>query len=335
MTMPINRRKFMNYAATGSLGIALADTASGAGNIGFSEDIPIGIIGLDTSHSIAFTEYINSQDNGFKVVAAYTTVSKDIASSYNRVEKFTQQMKESGIQIVESIEQLLEIVDCILLETVDGRLHLKQAEQVFKSGKPIFIDKPVAASLKEVVMIYDAAKKFNVTTFSTSGTRFMSQGQAVRNGSIGTVLGADAFSPISYEPSHSDLFWYGIHGVELLFTVMQKGCTRVKRVKTGKYDFVIGEWENGGVGTFRGIAQGEKGYGGQAFGTTKLTDLGQWEGYDPMIDAVLQYFRTGEIPVDPSETLEIYAFMEAARVSSEQNGEWVTLKSVLKEAGFN
>ena len=110
MNVLINRRKFMNYAATGSLGIALADTASGAGNIGYSKDIPIGIIGLDTSHSIAFTEYINSQDNGFKVVAAYTTVSKDIASSYNRVDKFTQQLKESGIQIVESIEQLLEIV---------------------------------------------------------------------------------------------------------------------------------------------------------------------------------------------------------------------------------
>ena len=143
----------MNYAATSSLGIALAGTASSAINIGQTEDARIGIIGLDTSHSIAFTKYINAEDNGFKVVAAYTTVSKDIASSYDRVEGFTQQLKESGIQIVESIEQLLKLVDCILLETVDGRLHLQQAEEVFKSGKPIFIDKPVAASLKEVVMI--------------------------------------------------------------------------------------------------------------------------------------------------------------------------------------
>lgn len=325
----------MNYAATSSLGIALAGTTSSAKNIGNAGEIPIGIIGLDTSHCIAFTKYINGQDNGFKVVAAYTTFSKDIASSYDRVDGFTQQMKESGIQIVETIEQLLELVDCILLETVDGRLHLKQAEQVFKSGKPIFIDKPVAASLKEVVMIYEAAKKFKVNTFSTSGTRYMSQAQAVRNGSIGEVFGANTFSPISYEPSHSDLFWYGIHGVELLFTVMGQGCTRVRRVRTSKYDYAIGEWEDGKIGTFCGIAQGEKGYGGQAFGTTKLTDLGQWEGYEAMIDVVLQYFRTKEASVDPSETLEIYAFMEAAKVSSERNEEWVTLKSVLGEAGFH
>jgi len=233
-----------------------------------------------------------------------------------------------------SIEQLLGLVDCILLETVDGRLHLEQAREVFRSGKPIFIDKPVAASLQEVVEIYDVAKKYNVATFSTSGTRFMSQAQAVRNGAIGNVLGADTYSPISYEPSHSDLFWYGIHGVELLFTVMQKGCTKVRRIKTSHCDSVMGEWEDGRVGTFRGLVSGQKGYGGQAFGTDQLTDLGEWEGYDAMIEVVLKYFATGEIPVNPSETLEIYAFMEAAKKSSEQNGEWISLHSVLEEAGY-
>ncbi len=325
----------MKYATASSLGIALSNTATFGMSLRSSKNTSIGIIGMDTSHSVAFTKYINGQENGFEVIAAYTTVSKDIPASYERVDKFTQELKESGIQIVDSIKQLLELVDCILLETNDGRLHLEQAEEVFKSGKPVFIDKPVAASLKDAISIYEAAKKYNVVTFSTSGTRFMSQAQKVRNGSIGKVMGADTFSPVKYVPSHSDLYWYGMHGVEHLFTVMQTGCTRVRRTKTGICDTVVGEWDDGRIGTFRGIVDGSGGHGGhggQAFGTEEIAYLGRWEGYEPLVDAILHYFRTNEVPVEPAETLEIYAFMEAAVVSSEQSGAWVTLESVMKEA---
>ncbi len=333
---PLKRRKFMKYATASGLGIALSNTATLGLSTRYNANVSIGIIGIDTSHSGAFTKYINGQDNGFEVVAAYTTVSKDIPASYNRVDKFTEELKNMGINIVESIEQLLEKVDCILLETNDGRLHLKQAEEVFRTGKPVFIDKPVAASLKDAVSIYKAAKKHNVVTFSTSGTRFMTQAQKVRNGLIGKVLGADTFSPVKYIPSHSDLYWYGMHGVEHLFTVMRTGCIRVRRTKTDTCDTVVGEWDNGRIGTFRGIVDGSGGHGGhggQAFGTDEIAYLGRWEGYEPLVDAILQYFRTNEVPVEPAETLEIYAFMEAARISSERNGEWVTLDSVLKEAG--
>jgi len=238
----LKRRKFMKYATTSGLGIALSNTAILGSGLNYPENVRIGIIGIDTSHSGAFTKYINGQDNGFEVVAACTTVSKDIPASYERVDKFTADLKESGIQIVDSIGQLLELVDCILLETNDGRLHLEQAEQVFKTGKPVFIDKPVSASLKDAVLIYQAAKKHNVVTFSSSGTRFMTQAQKVRNGSIGKVLGADTFSPVKYIPSHSDLYWYGMHGVEHLFTVMRTGCTRVRRTKTDTCD--MGRWQN-------------------------------------------------------------------------------------------
>jgi len=329
---PLNRRKFVKYAAGGSLGLTFSGVKLAA-NINTIENIPIGIIGMDTSHSVAFTKYINSQDNGFEVVAAFTTVSKDIPASYERVDKFTQELRDEGIKIVDSINQLLEVSDCILLETNDGRLHLNQAEQVFKSGKRVFIDKPVAAGLTDVVKIYQLSKKLSAPTFSTSGTRFMSIPQQVRGGSIGMVMGADTYSPIKYDPTHSDLYWYGIHGVELLFTVMKTGCLRARRVQSSTHDTVVGEWRDGRIGTFRGILEGKQGYGGQAFGSEGLTDLGHWEGYEPMVDKVLHYFKTGEIPVEPAETLEVYAFMEAARVSSERNGEWVNLDAVLKEAG--
>ncbi len=326
----------MKTTALSGLGIGLSSSAGLVFGEDKAKNMRIGIIGMDTSHCVAFTKYIHSLNNGFKVVAAFTTVAKDIPSCYNRVDKFTAQLKDIGIEIVQSVAQVLDRVDFVLLETADGRERLSQASEIFKSGKPVFMDKAVAASLKDVVSIYNQAEKYKITTFSSSGTRFISKAQAVRNGEIGKVLGADTFSPVSYEPTHSELFWYGIHGVELLFTTMGKGCKKVRRLKTEKYDIVTGMWKDGRIGTFRGILEnsGKRGYGGQAFGSEDIVNLGGWEGYEPLVDSILKYFKTGEVPVEFTETIEIYAFMEAAVESTRQNGSWVTLESVLDKAGF-
>ena len=321
-----SRRNFMQHATAAGVGLTLSGSTLLKASSRTEENIPVGIIGLDTSHSVAFSKYINSRQNGFQVTTAYTTVSKDIPSSYERVDKFTQEIKESGIRVVDSIKQVLEDTQFILLETNDGRLHLEQIFEVFESGKAVFLDKPVAAQFKDVAAIYRAAEDQGVPLFSSSGTRYMSQAQKVRNGLIGDVYGADTYSPVSYEPNHSDLYWYGIHGVELLFTVLKAGCKRVRRIRTDHYDTVTGEWHDGKIGTFRGILEGSKGYGGQAFGTEGLAYLGNWEGYDPLVESILEFFRTGQAPVEPRETLEIYAYMEAARMSTEQNGDWVDLE---------
>src|SRR5258706_13274572 len=92
----------------------------------------------------------------------------NIPASRNRVKGFTEQLRGMGIEIVDSIPRLLEKVDVVLLESVDGRIHLREAIPVFKAGKPLFIDKPVAGSLADAIVIYDLAKKHNVPCFSSS-----------------------------------------------------------------------------------------------------------------------------------------------------------------------
>ena len=125
----------------------------------------IGIIGLDTSHSTAFTELINSGSDetfskGFRVVAAYPYGSKTIQSSYERIPGYIEKVKANGVEITSSIADLLEKVDCVLLETNDGRLHLEQAVEVFKSGKICYIDKPIGATLGDAIAIYEMAEKY-------------------------------------------------------------------------------------------------------------------------------------------------------------------------------
>lgn len=338
MKQNFNRRRFIRTASTAAIGFGISTNFSKVfAQAPVQTGGRVGIIGLDTSHSVAFTKSLNAADvlpelKGYKVVAAYPKGSADIESSVKRIPGYTEEVKKLGVEIVNSIPDLLKKVDVVLLETNDGRPHLEQALMVLKAGKPMFIDKPVAASLKDAVAIYEAAKKYKVPVFSSSSLRYMDSVQEVVNGKIGKVLGADTFSPATLEKTHPDLFWYGIHGVEILFAVMGTGCREVTRISTEDTDVVVGTWKDGRIGSFRGTRSGKHDYGGTVYGENGNLSLGPFKGYDDLLVEIIRFFKTGKAPVTPEETLEIYAFMEAADESKRNNGKPVTLETVMKKA---
>ena len=324
-----SRREFILSSSALIMGAGLLNSPLQGLGLNSSASGRIGIIGLDTSHSVAFTKALNGNSaSAFKIVAAYPNGSADIESSVKRIPGYTEEVKKYGVEIVSSIAELLNKVDFVCLETNDGRPHLEQALEVFKSRKPVFIDKPVADSLASTIAIYTLAKQFNVPVFSSSSLRYMETAQQVAKGKIGKVLGADCFSPATLEKTHPDFFWYGIHGVELLYTVMGKGCKKVQRTSTDELDVVVGEWEDSRLGTFRGTRNGKHEYGGTAFGENGNLTLGPFQGYDNLLQVILQFFQTGVAPVSPSETIEIYTFMEAAHESKRKNGAVVELEKI-------
>jgi predicted dehydrogenase len=338
------RRLFIKSSAIAVAGIGLG-FQSFAENVypqvksKFAGGTRVGIIGLDTSHSIAFTKALNNpaagpEFSGFKVVAAYPFGSKDIKSSFDRIAGYTVEMMNMGVEITNSIADLLTKVDYILLETNDGRMHLEQALEVIKSGKRFFIDKPIAASLKDAAAIFSAAKKANIDVFSSSSLRYTSGAQALAAGKLGKILGADTYSPCVLESTHPDLFWYGIHGVESLFTVMGTGCKEVLRVSTVDTELVTGTWSDGRVGTFRGIRSGKSGYGGTVFAEKGIAPIGDYEGYNPLLVQIINFFKTGIVPVSAAETLEICAFMEAADESKKRGGAPISIDSIFKRASI-
>lgn len=299
------------------------------------ETLKIGIIGLDTSHSTAFSKLINTGGEdwakGFKVVAAYPYGSQTIKSSYERIPKYTEEIQKYGVEIVESIADLLGKVDCVFLETNDGRLHLEQAMEVFKAGKKVFIDKPVGATLADAIAIYTLAEKYGIKTFSSSALRFSSANLAARAGEYGEIFGADCYSPHKVEPTHPDYGFYGIHGVESLYTIMGTGCKEVCCMSSELGDVVVGKWADGRIGTFRAVVQGPSGYGGTIVSEKKkYTPAGKYEGYKPLLEEVLEFFRTDVLPVSNEETIEIFTFMKAANMSKAKGGMAVSLEDAYK-----
>lgn len=331
----IDRRNFIK--ASTITGIGIATSTSLFAQINSINGLRVGIIGLDTSHCVAFTKALNNpsveQDfYGYKVVAAYPYGSRDIESSASRIPGYIEEVKKYGVEIVGSIKELLGKVDVVLLETNDGRLHLEQALPVLKAGKRMFIDKPIAASLSGAMAIFEASEQYNVPVFSSSSLRYIEGAKEITDGEIGNVLGADTYSPASIEKTHPDLFWYGIHGVEALFTVMGVGCKSVVRVHTENTDIVVGTWQDNRIGTFRGVRSSKCGFGGSVFGEKGVKVLGGYNGYNPLLMKIVEFFNTGISPVPPEETLEIIAFMEAAEESKNKGGVSVELNHVVQSA---
>ena len=298
--------------------------------------IKIGIIGLDTSHSTAFTELLNGDSDDkfvkeFEVVAAYPYGSKTIQSSYERIPGYIEEVKKHGVEITSSIAELLDKVDCVMLETNDGRIHLEQAMEVFKSGKLFYIDKPIGATLGQAIAIYEMAEKYNVPIFSSSALRYSPQNQKLRNGEFGKILGADCYSPHKVEPTHPDFGFYGIHGVETLYTLMGTGCESVNRMSSQDADVVVGRWKDGRIGTFRGIKEGPAIYGGTAYTPKGSIAAGGYEGYKVLLDQILTFFKTGVAPISKEETIEIFTFMKASNMSKEQNGKIVTMEEAYRK----
>ena len=187
----------------------------------------------------------------------------------------------------------------MLLESVDGRPHLSQARPVFAAKKPVFIDKPVAGTLADAIAIYDLAKESGTPVFSSSSLRYSPGIAAMRTGNdkVGEVVGCAAYGPCELEEHHPDLYWYGIHGVETLFTIMGPGCESVSRVQTPGAELVAGVWKGGRIGTFRGLRQGAKGYGATVFGTKGIAPSGGYAGYEPLVVEICKFFKTGKPPV--------------------------------------
>lgn len=293
----------------------------------------IGVIGLDAMHAVAFTKVINTdvfpEYIDYRVVAAYPKGGEVLEQQRKeRVAEYIQTVRNLGVKIVDSIAELLRQVDFVILTSNDGHVHLEQATPVLEAKKRLFIDKPIAGTLDDTRAIFHLSKKYDTPVFSSSSLRFNDVLRNLKNENTGEIIGAHTYSPATIKQPLPDLLWYGIHGLEMLYAAMGTGCTTVKRIDTPDADCVIGVWEDGRIGSYRGMRRGRTGFGGIVYGGQKNILLGGFGGYEPLVAAILSFFKTGIPPVSPEETLELITFIMAAEESKLNNGRTVNIKNI-------
>ncbi|MGI6610900.1 MAG: Gfo/Idh/MocA family protein [Limnochordia bacterium] len=296
-------------------------------------ELKLGMIGLDTSHCIAFSDLLNNKEHphhvpGARVVYACPTGSEQFSLSRERIKRITGEVRDKfGVEILDSVEAVAERADAILQVSVDGRLHLEEFRKLAPYGKPVFIDKPLATTAADARAIFALSQQHGAPVVSCSSVRY-AKGLAELGENV-DVLACEASGPAAILDDFPGLFWYGIHTAEVLYSKMGPGCKEVCTRKTPLADMVIGIWEGGRIGTLHGYR-----YAGlRDYAVTVYTSQGIQQGlrinqppaYALMLDKILEFFRTGLPPIDSALTLELIAFLEAANMSRE-SGEVVALQ---------
>lgn len=298
--------------------------------------IKLGLLDFDTSHCVEFTRRLNGVGKdteqfveGAKVVVGCPGESK---LSPERIEGFAKQMKEFGVPLVDKPADMIGKVDGMLIEAVDGTVHLERARPFLEAGIPCFVDKPYACSVADAKAIAELAEKKKLPLFSSSSLRYAPEVvEFAADPKRGKLVGCVVYAPASLSPvpeRNAGLFHYGIHGVEVLYTLMGPGCKRVTCTTEKGVDVVTGQWADGRVATLRGIRSGASGYGFVGFsekGIQQVT-VGTKFIYRELLKRVVEMFKTGKSPLPIAETIEIVGFIEAANRSGANHGAGETVK---------
>jgi predicted dehydrogenase len=286
--------------------------------------LEIGVIGLDSSHCTLYTELWNNEEHphhipGVRVKTAFAGGSPDIPSSYSRVGTYTAELSDRfGVRMMDSIEELAEQSDAIMINSNDGRVHLEQFSRIAPFGKPVYINKPLALDVRTATAMFELADRYSVALLSCSALRYADPLTEFLRRDL-PLLGAECWSPMSLEPTNPGWFWYGIHAAEMLYTIMPTGCKQVQAFTSSTSDYAVGTWADGRTGAIRGNRADNHSYGATVHHGQDTVVIPVLQSNRPFYAALLEQmvhmFRTGQSPLDPSITLELIRFLEAANES--------------------
>ncbi|MFM7056650.1 MAG: Gfo/Idh/MocA family oxidoreductase [Planctomycetota bacterium] len=330
-----------------------------------ADDVRIGILGIDNYGSVAYTEFLNKPDGddvfaGVRVVAACPIGSPDYPDSDKLVEQWKQQLlslhqnpkdpKDAvpPIEMVGSVDELLQKCDGVMIFSLDGRLHLEQATAVLKAGRRLFIGRPMASSPADVIEIFRIAAETKTPCWSSSQHRYSSGFSGMRNHpEVGKVIGCDVYGGWTVDAPLPDQFTRPLHSIETLYAIMGPGVVSVTSTSTPTAESITAIWNDGRVGTCRGIKQGAVKYSATVFGDKGVSTAGiyghgapvngvvptndRYVGYEGLAIELARFFKGGPVPVQPAETLEIYALLQAAEISRTQHGTLVHLPNLAQQ----
>ncbi len=281
------------------------------------EQLKIGIIGCDTSHCSRFAALLGKGAlAGCRVVSAYPG-----AGDAERLAKFTGELAALGVPLRASAAAVAAESDALLLLSSAGGRHVGEFAEVARRGAPVFIDKPLADSSAGVAEIAALAAERGVPVFSSSALRF-SRPFTTALCEAGGLTGVSVAAPAPWLQREEGLFYYGIHGIEMLFTALGPGCRRVHAFSNEPFDLCVGEWADGRIGTFRGNRVGDKSFSAQfhtVSGPRFLDNALPTDEplYVPLLEAIVVFLQTGQAPVSLAETAEVVRFIEAAHESAQ------------------
>lgn len=333
---------------------------------GAKPPVRIGILGLDNYQAVEYVQFYNNPKAegdlaGLLVTAVYPVTSDNYPESKALTDRWLKQLlgahqnakdpKDNAPPVagVDSIDELLKRCDAVMIWSLDGREHLKQAAPVLKAGKRLFIGRPLASSPEDAIAIFKLAEETKTPCWSCSQHRYSPGFFGMRNhAEVGKVLGCDVYGGYTVKAPEADQFTRPLHSIETMYTIMGPGCVKVSCTSTPLTETITALWKDGRIATYRGIKEGGVKYSATVFGDKGVSTAGiyghgipvngivptndKYMGYGGLALEMARFFKGGPTPVSAEETLEMFALLKAAETSKEQNGAFVDLPKLWNSA---
>ena len=289
-----------------------------------ARDLRIGIIGLDSSHTIEFTRRFQAPDCPPDQRVAGVTVTRcmrfetpfqDRAGLDNR----QQELEGWGVEVTEDFDTAVAGADAVMIEINDPNLHLEYVRRCAGLGVPLFLDKPLAQDLAAGLEIARIAAEHDLRVCSASSLRFAA-GLQDACAALPAPRHVTTFGPINRAAAGSSIVWYGVHAVEMLVRAIGRGASMVSTHRWDEDAVLVVEYADGRTGVVELCVGG--GYGGVLrSGHDVVPYTVDHAGiYPALLNELVPFLAGGASPVPLEDAVEVIAILDAAERSSQAGG---------------
>jgi predicted dehydrogenase len=304
--------------------------------------LKLGIIGMSpgNAHPYSWSAIINGRYDadeitkvGYPGVSAYLEANKDtlgmnsarVTHVWSQDRKISESIANStGIEnIVNKIGDMVGKVDAVLLTRDDPENHVEMARLFIDAGIPIFIDKPLAISHKDLDYFSEENAKGKLI-MSSSSMRYANEGRTAKT-DIATLGKIELVTATGKK----DWKKYGVHLLEAIVAILDDPKPlSVKNIGTTNKDIVYIEYENGIqvvlnifmdiTPTFQLSIFGQQGW--------KLVDIKN--SYSMFRDNIIEFIRSveeGKSRLEFGKTEYIIRTLIAGKESLENGGKTIYL----------
>ncbi|MGS0561881.1 Gfo/Idh/MocA family protein [Microbacterium aurugineum] len=272
----------------------------------------VAVVGIENSHAEEIIRYLNvEQPDDVPVRVVALVAGED--------ERTRELAGLGGIdRIAADSLDLLGSVDALIVTSRDGALHRAHAVPFLEAGTPVWVDKPLAASVSDAREIVAAADRGGTTLTSSSALRWVADTEAVAEdlATIGELQAVTVTGPADAASPYSGIFFYGIHIADVAQRLVpgEPEDVVVERLLGG----LVARYRVGGVlVTLEFIRpDGEEGqvpFRATAVGAHGVVSRDIVLGHDyvqPGVDAFVRMLATGERPIADAQLLAPIAVLE-------------------------
>lgn len=269
---------------------------------------------LDEWHANNYPEFFRTRTDGkYAVCYAYGKIDNPHGGMTNK-----EWAEKYNVVLLDTIEEVIEKSDCLIVLSPDNpEMHEELTDLPLKSGKLTYIDKTFAPDRAAAERIFAHADKYGTKCFSSSALRYAEEIQDIDTSKVCKM----------YSEGSGVFEIYSIHQIEVIVMLMNSRAKQVMFLGDEKHPEMLIRFEDGRLAHMHHRIFSE-----YAFKYTTIDETNRAtehiirsKYFEKFVDAVIEFFDTGVVPVTHEQTIDVIAIREAGIKAMKTPFSWVAV----------